>query len=201
MHRRTCSRNVVVLTHGLKARPDGGVHAGGSAEGEAPVTAAGQCKTVLPEAFAAARDGDLAALRRLAAGGWDPLEEDRHGSNALLWAAGGGHLPVCRFLVEECGVSVDVVATASAAGRRQLRRRRNALHWAARHGHLAVCQCVSCRRPLRRPRAAPACLHSRARRTTHATSFRSVRSAHGVTLRPRVQVARGEGPEREQHHA
>lgn len=111
--------------------------------GSAPAAGPGVCKTELLPAFRAARDGDVAALRQMAAEGWDPLEEDRHGSNALLWAAGGGHLAACRLLVEELGVPVDVAASASGAGKRQLKRRRNALHWAARHGHLDVCKCAS----------------------------------------------------------
>lgn len=73
--------------------------------------------------------------------GWSPQEEDRHGSTALLWAAGGGHLPVCRFLVEECGAPVEPVdASGSTASKQALKRRRSALHWAARHGHLEVCK-------------------------------------------------------------
>mmetsp|Transcript_3546 Transcript_3546/g.9025 ORF Transcript_3546/g.9025 Transcript_3546/m.9025 type:complete len:864 (-) Transcript_3546:182-2773(-) len=77
----------------------------------------------------AARDGDLAGLRASVAAGWDPASVDRHGSNALLWAAGGGHLEVCEYLVAECGCSPQVC---------QARDGRNALHWAARNGHIAV---------------------------------------------------------------
>ena len=44
----------------------------------------------LPPGVAAARDGDLGALRALLAGGWEPASAvDRHGSSALLWAAAG----------------------------------------------------------------------------------------------------------------
>jgi ankyrin repeat protein len=96
---------------------------------------------VLSPAFEAARTGDEATLRKLFAEGWDALEEDRHGSNALLWAAGGGHLSVCKFLVEQCGVPVqpDDVKRGTAS-KHALKRRRNALHWAARHGHIEVCR-------------------------------------------------------------
>ena len=59
---------------------------------------------------------------------------DRHGSGALLWAAGGGHLPACRFLVEVAGI--DPTTTAQA-GRRAYSGR-TALHWAARNGHVDV---------------------------------------------------------------
>ncbi|CAE8629330.1 unnamed protein product [Polarella glacialis] len=85
----------------------------------------------LDELLLAARDGQLATLRALTGKGWDPkLSRDRHGSNALLWAAGGGHLDICRFLVEECHLDVHWVQ----------KDRRNALHWAARNGHLETCR-------------------------------------------------------------
>lgn len=37
----------------------------------------------------AARDGKLQQLRTLVAEGWSLATRDQHGSNALLWAAGG----------------------------------------------------------------------------------------------------------------
>jgi ankyrin repeat protein len=81
--------------------------------------------------LAAARDGDVAALRELHASGWDArVCEDRHGSTALLWAAGGGHLAACELLVDTAGVD---------AAAQQRRDGRSALHWAARNGHAAVC--------------------------------------------------------------
>ena len=78
----------------------------------------------------AARRGDLPALRSMVtSGGWDPARAvDRHGSGALLWAAGAGHLRVVRFLVEECGLDPRAVAQR---GRRSYHGR-TALHWAAR---------------------------------------------------------------------
>ncbi|KAG8457585.1 hypothetical protein KFE25_003739 [Diacronema lutheri] len=87
----------------------------------------------LEPGLAAARDGDVAALRALVrTGGWDARAAvDVHGSLALHWAAGGGHLAACRFLVDECGVD------ACSA---QQRDGRCALHWAARNGHLDVCR-------------------------------------------------------------
>ena len=53
--------------------------------------------------------GDLSAAERLAAtGGWHPAHAaDKHGNTALMWAAGGGHLPVVRWLLESQGVAVD----------------------------------------------------------------------------------------------
>jgi ankyrin repeat protein len=52
----------------------------------------------------------------------------------MLWAAGGGHLPVCRYLAEECGVDARFDAQQS----RRSYRGRTALHWAARNGRLRV---------------------------------------------------------------
>jgi hypothetical protein len=79
----------------------------------------------------AARDGDLACLRALVAGGWDARRErDRHGSSAMLWAAGGGHLGCCRWLAA-CGM--DPLEGQRTDGR-------CALHWAARNGHVDVCR-------------------------------------------------------------
>lgn len=86
----------------------------------------------LDEGLCAARDGDLAALRHLVNDkGWDAAgTRDRNGSSALLWAAGGGHLHVCRYLVDELGV--DALARQARCDCR------NALHWAARNGRLEV---------------------------------------------------------------
>lgn len=87
----------------------------------------------LPPGLAAARDGDLDALRELSACGvFDPTRcVDRHGSNALHWAAGSGHLGVCKHLVDACGVD---------AGSTQAKDGRNAMHWAARNGKTDVCE-------------------------------------------------------------
>lgn len=49
--------------------------------------------------WGAARDGDLETLKMLISEGWDIGTRDHHGSNALLWAAGGfGGAPVRRCL-------------------------------------------------------------------------------------------------------
>ena len=56
----------------------------------------------------AAQSGDITTLRALVEKGWDPLSaEDRNGCNALHWAAGEGHLEVCKFLVNECSVDIN----------------------------------------------------------------------------------------------
>ena len=56
---------------------------------------------------------------------------DHHGNQAIHWAAGAGHLDVCRYLV---ALRVD---PAEASERHQ---RRRPLHWAARNGHAEVCR-------------------------------------------------------------
>ena len=89
-------------------------------------------RAALAPGLAAARDGDLEALKALAAEGWDVRTSDRHGSTALHWAAGGGHLPIVRWLVEDCGL--DPTATV------QPKDGRNALHWACRNGMLPTCR-------------------------------------------------------------
>ena len=66
--------------------------------------------------------------------GWDPHHAvDRNGSTALLWAAGGGHLEVCKYLVETCGVSCNEL-------RGKEKMKRHALHWAARNNQVSVCK-------------------------------------------------------------
>jgi len=55
---------------------------------------------------------------------------DRHGSTALMYAAGSGHVQVCTYLVDTCGVDV---AYAQPDGR-------TAFMWAARNGHVPVCE-------------------------------------------------------------
>lgn len=58
--------------------------------------------------LAAARDGQLEELHRLVAAGWDPLVAvDRHGSSALHFAAGAGHLEVSPANpISHCGPGV-----------------------------------------------------------------------------------------------
>ena len=55
-------------------------------------------RDALDPGLEAARDGDLTTLRLLVeTKGWDPARvTDRHGSNALHWAAGSGRLDACR---------------------------------------------------------------------------------------------------------
>ena len=52
---------------------------------------------------------------------------------ALLWAAGEGHLEVCKYLCDVCKVNVN-----DLRGKNGIKR--HALHWAARNGHVQVCK-------------------------------------------------------------
>lgn len=93
---------------------------------------AAAARSALHEGLVAARDGDVAALRAALAAGWDARTcSDRHGSTAIHFAAGGGHLEACRLLVQDA--HVDVATAQRTDGR-------TAMHWAARNGHVAVCK-------------------------------------------------------------
>lgn len=99
---------------------------------EARLADAARKKYELSPGLKAAREGDLETLRRLCAEGWDPrTARDNHGSSALHWAAGAGHLEVCQFLVQDAGMSVKDG---------QQKDGRTSMHWAARNGRLAVCR-------------------------------------------------------------
>eukprot|EP00439_Symbiodinium_sp_Y106_P066892 s5413_g10.t7 len=92
----------------------------------------GGTRVPLDEGLRLAAAGDvkaLAALLRTRPRSWDLETRDPHGSNALLWAAGGGHLETCQLLVAE---GLDPMS--------QQKDHRTALHWAARNGHLSVCR-------------------------------------------------------------
>jgi hypothetical protein len=76
----------------------------------------------------AARNGDVEALRQLSTSGWHSNTcADRHGSLAIHWAAGRGHLEAVKYLVSEgCAANIPVTK-----GRRC---RKQPLHWASRVG-------------------------------------------------------------------
>ena len=60
---------------------------------------------------------------------------DRKGASPLMWAAGGGHLSIVRYLTEKCGCDPN----QPQRGKRSFSGR-TPLHWAARNGHLDVVQ-------------------------------------------------------------
>jgi ankyrin repeat protein len=65
---------------------------------------------------------------------FDPqTDRDQHGSLLLHWAAGGGHVILVKYLVDEmvCDASAPQIGHRSFAGR-------TPLHWAARNGQLQV---------------------------------------------------------------
>ena len=74
--------------------------------------------------FELCREGSLDDIQRAAAGGWDVADgRDKHGSTGLMWAAGAGHVGVCKWLLE-MGAKVNA----------QNKDGRTALMWAARNG-------------------------------------------------------------------
>ena len=85
------------------------------------------------EGLEACRRGDLVSLQRLVRGGhFDPVTaEDRNGSGSFCWAAGGGYLDICQYLLDECHFPIN-----DLRGKRK--RRRHPIHWAARNGHIHV---------------------------------------------------------------
>ena len=95
-------------------------------------SAAERERKALPPGLEAARDGNLLRLRELVANGFNAASVfDRHGSSALMYAAGSGHLDICKYLVDELGVP---------AMQQQVKDGRTPLHWAARNGRVEVCK-------------------------------------------------------------
>jgi ankyrin repeat protein len=82
------------------------------------------------------RQGDLDGLKRaiIENHGYEPSTMfDTKGATPLMWAAGGGHLDITRYLIEYCKCD----PSQSQRGKRSFAGR-TALHWAARNGHLDV---------------------------------------------------------------
>eukprot|EP00039_Didymoeca_costata_P011277 m.157558 g.157558 ORF g.157558 m.157558 type:complete len:357 (+) comp15120_c0_seq10:279-1349(+) len=79
----------------------------------------------------AAASGDLDSLKKIVEkNNWNPETVDCHGSTALHWAAGCGHLEVCEYLVDVLQVNPQQPCEKGRADGRQ------PLHWAARNGQV-----------------------------------------------------------------
>lgn len=63
-------------------------------------------RQVDPEFFAAAKRGDVDAVRSFLDGGVKPDVRDEHDDTALTWAACNGHVDLCRLLLER-GADVE----------------------------------------------------------------------------------------------
>eukprot|EP01097_Dermamoeba_algensis_P010549 TRINITY_DN7867_c0_g1_i1.p1 TRINITY_DN7867_c0_g1~~TRINITY_DN7867_c0_g1_i1.p1 ORF type:complete len:300 (+),score=78.87 TRINITY_DN7867_c0_g1_i1:1386-2285(+) len=82
----------------------------------------------------AAKEGDIVALKALVESGWSASSTDRHGSNALHWAAGAGHINILSYLIEELETDPSVRTKRASAARND---GKTPLHWAARNGQLS----------------------------------------------------------------
>lgn len=102
-------------------------------------TAKQEKSNLLDQGLFAAKMGNLDELIRLIeTSSWNPhTVADRNCSTALFWAAGEGHLHVCKYLSEIC--QVDVFQMRGKAS-----QKRHPLHWAARNGHVDVCKWLVC---------------------------------------------------------
>jgi len=81
------------------------------------------------------KDGNLDALKyEIERNGYIPAHAlDRKGASPVMWAAGGGHIDILRYLVETCGCDPN----QPQRGKRSFSGR-TPLHWAGRNGHLPV---------------------------------------------------------------
>ena len=96
-------------------------------------------KPALSPGLCAARDGDLASLKALyEAGQWRLDEKDRHGSEAVHWAAGGGHIPILRWLVALGSEKEEKTCLVTPCFKSRRRDGRQPIHWACRNGELAT---------------------------------------------------------------
>ena len=85
--------------------------------------------------WAVVKTGDLDRIRQLVQQGTLDVDmRDNRGASPLLWAAGGGHLPVVRYFIEECQCSPTQTQQCNSRGFHG----RTALHWAARKGHVHI---------------------------------------------------------------
>jgi ankyrin repeat protein len=83
--------------------------------------------------------GNFERLRQLVEHeGWNTQVVDRHGTNGLMWAAGGGHLNICKYLTHRTEDGIG----GSIGGRLEIESRnkdgRTPLMWALRNGQFEV---------------------------------------------------------------
>lgn len=92
--------------------------------------------------FEACRNGDIVKLKRYIENDkWDPnMNYDKNGCSVLLWAAGCGHLDICKYLIIDCNIilNTNTVAQRSSSKRSKGYNQRTALHWCCRNGHIHV---------------------------------------------------------------
>lgn len=110
--------------------------------------------------FDSAANGDLNQVKKFIATSCSPeirfglnLLRDKKNSTPLHYAAGNGHVEVCRFLLQTVSmearqrlqqknttIHIGETAASSYANTPNKTQGRTALHWAARNGHLEVCK-------------------------------------------------------------
>uniref|UniRef100_A0A7S2H3I5 C2H2-type domain-containing protein n=1 Tax=Octactis speculum TaxID=3111310 RepID=A0A7S2H3I5_9STRA len=116
---------------GPHTMPDYAESGGGGEGGETVGSDVTPVELVEKRGQSAAKEGNLELLKQLIDEGLEPARAaDRFGCTCLLWAAGGGHIHICAYLIDHCGVPWS---------QRQHKDGRTALHWAARNGHVAAC--------------------------------------------------------------
>lgn len=105
-----------------------GTSASAGATADKPVAGAPKTQEEIDEFVAAAREGNLAAVKEFYNTGGDVNKPNARGQTALMWAAQRGHLEVVKFLVQ-LGANPNAVDTD---------RQEPVLMWATKKGHKEV---------------------------------------------------------------